>query len=147
MDLDVRDQNGHTALGLASLRGHLDVMKLLMEAGAAVDRAPWSAPVARRAVARRPQVAEPDEYEEPRWLGGAGKDVGGWSATGTARALGDRLEPRSASEHVAQLSARLSVLENLRHAGGELEERVTAATPPTRKPRRNLSRPDRQTFT
>jgi len=149
VDLDVRDQNGHTALGLASLRGHLDVMKLLMEAGAAVDRAPWSAPVARRAVARRPQVAEPDEDEEPRWLGGAGKDVGGWSATGTARALGDRLEPRSASEHVAQLSARLSVLENLRHAGEELqlEERVTAATPPTRKPRRNLSRPDRQTFT
>jgi hypothetical protein len=147
VDLDVRDQNGHTALGLASLRGHLDVMKLLIEAGAAVDRAPWSAPVARRAVARRPQVAEPDEYEEPRWLGGAGKDVGGWSATGTARALGDRLEPRSASEHVAQLSARLSVLENLRHAGEELEERVTAATPPTRKPRRNLSRPDRQTFT
>ena len=180
VDLDVRDQNGHTALGLASLRGHLDVMRLLIEAGA-VKRAPWSAPVARRTVARRPEetvnshlarrtvacrpeetvnshlarrtvarrleVAEPDEYEEPRWLGCTDKDVGGWSAAGTALALGDRLEPRSASEHVAQLSARLSMLEDLRHAGEESEERVTAATPPTRKPRRNLSRSDRQTFT
>jgi hypothetical protein len=35
--LDALDENGYTALTLASLRGHLDVIKLLIEAGAAAD--------------------------------------------------------------------------------------------------------------
>ena len=33
-DVDAEDAYGHTALMLASLRGHLDVMRILFDAGA-----------------------------------------------------------------------------------------------------------------